>query len=609
MATVDRTRAGSVRRVAGLQKLSALRHGAVGIVVVGTGVLGATGTVGGGVHPERYDAWHVVVAPAGGNALRITETYDQDFGTHDRHGHERTIPNDFGVPTDIEVSSPDAPDDLDVDPMGGETRIRIGDPDETITGQHRYVLSYTLPEARVETGLLALDVIEEHAFDVGVAEIVVTGFELAQPRCFVGGFGSTDECDLVRDGGVYRATFSDLEAGTGITIDGRITGSTDVLDVPEPPLPDRRAESPELLGAGLGALALVTAVPIYRWARRRGSNEVFAGGAADAAFGELPPPGATGAGAAAAAAPGVRWVSDDDLPDLATIEFVPPEGIDPWEAAVLLSEKFSDDAVANYLSGLAGKEVITLGEVDGDLSIAKGPEYSLVTDPGEAEMLDGIWRLGDPYVAKGTYNAAFARSWKNIGAKLAERIETSGWWKRGTPSQRVMAGSGFVAVALMVAIGVPIFFGAGALEFLKYWPVAIAFAVLVPALVAILAYATMLPARSAHGSALALRAESFRRFLAASEGRHVEWAWKHGLLRVYSAWAVALGAADAWSRALAEANVPEPEVYTAPLLVYSHRSDLSSTYTKPSSSSSSSSGGFSGGSVGGGGGGGSSGSW
>jgi uncharacterized membrane protein YgcG len=382
--------------------------------------------------------------------------------------------------------------------------------------------------------------------------------------------------------------------------------------VPERALPDRRSESPAALrGAGLGALGLVAALPIYRWARRRGSNEVFAGGAADAAFGELPPPGSTGTGAQAVTPPGMRWVSDDDLPDLATIEFVPPDGIDPWEAAVLLSEKFGDDAVANYLSGLAGKEVITLGEVDGDLSIGKGPKYSLVTDPAEAEMLEGIWRLGDPYVAAGKYNSAFAQAWKNISAKLAGRITASGWWKRGTPTHSAAAGSGLVGIILLIAFGIPIFFGSGALGFLKYWPVAIAFAVLVPAIVALCVYATMLPARSAHGSALALRAESFRRFLAASEGRHVEWAWKQGLLREYSAWAVALGAADAWSRALADANVPEPELYTAPLLVYSHRSDLSSSHTKPSSSSSSSSsgGGFSGGSVGSGGGGGSSGSW
>ena len=82
-------------------------------------------------------------------------------------------------------------------------------------------------------------------------------------------------------------------------------------------------------------------------------------------------------------------------------------------------------------------------------------------------------------------------------------------------------------------------------------------------------YRTLLPVRSATGSALALRTESFRRFLAASEGRHVEWAWKQGLLREYSAWAVALGAATAWERALAASSVPPVEYASGPLLVYS----------------------------------------
>jgi uncharacterized membrane protein len=138
-------------------------------------------------------------------------------------------------------------------------------------------------------------------------------------------------------------------------------------------------------------------------------------------------------------------------------------------------------------------------------------------------------------------------------------------------------------------------------------------AVALPAVVAFALYRSLLPVRSAPGSALALRVESFRRFLEASEGRHVEWAWKRGLLREYSAWAVALGAADTWQHAMQGSSVPPAELSTGPLLVYSTAPSWSSTYTPPSSSSSSSSssdgGGFSGGSVGGGGGGGSSGSW
>jgi len=110
-----------------------------------------------------------------------------------------------------------------------------------------------------------------------------------------------------------------------------------------------------------------------------------------------------------------------------------------------------------------------------------------------------------------------------------------------------------------------------------------------------------------------LRAESFRRFLAASEGKHVDWAWKQGLLREYSAWAVALGAADAWGRALANSNVPAPEMNLAsPIWLYSMGPSFESTRSAPAPSGGSSGGsfgGFSGGSVGGGGGGGSSGSW
>jgi uncharacterized membrane protein len=131
------------------------------------------------------------------------------------------------------------------------------------------------------------------------------------------------------------------------------------------------------------------------------------------------------------------------------------------------------------------------------------------------------------------------------------------------------------------------------------------------------AYRVLLPARSAHGSAMALKAESFRRFLAASEGKHVDWAWKHGLLREYSAWAVALGAAGAWQAALEASHVPPAEVTgLGPVFVPSYSSAINSTRTAPTSSGGSSGGGwsgggggFSGGSTGGGGGGGSSGSW
>jgi uncharacterized membrane protein YgcG len=146
-------------------------------------------------------------------------------------------------------------------------------------------------------------------------------------------------------------------------------------------------------------------------------------------------------------------------------------------------------------------------------------------------------------------------------------------------------------------------------------PAAFLLAVAVPAIAAVALYRCLLPVRSAPGSALALRTESFRCFLNASEGCHVEWAWTHRLLRDYSAWAVALGAAEAWERAMRASSVPAAEFSTGPLLIQGIGPSWTSTYTPPSSTGpgrgfgeGSSDGGYSGGSVGDGGGG-SSGSW
>lgn len=61
------------------------------------------------------------------------------------------------------ASSPDAPGRLSVDDQGDVTRIRIGEADCEVTGQHRYVLEYTLPEAidnaEFGGGELALDLV------------------------------------------------------------------------------------------------------------------------------------------------------------------------------------------------------------------------------------------------------------------------------------------------------------------------------------------------------------------------------------------------------------------------------------------------------------------
>lgn len=597
-----------------LGKFGSFRHFAVGTVAVGMGVLGATGIIGNGHHDEVVDHWQVVISPAGGEGLRIRETFDQDFGTNDRRGPERTIPNDFGLVTNVTASSPDAPDSLNVENFGSYTRIRVGDPDTTLNGQHRYVIEYTLPNAELSSGLLAVDAIgDEYRIDMTEAEVIINGFELSNPDCFFGPFGSTDPCtiELVGDR-MYRAIVAPLPAGNGITVRGVIEAGGQAPAVPLPPLPDRRDEpSSGLIGLGLAGLSAAVAVPIFLHFRRKGRNEVFAGGAADAAFGELPSPGSMSSPDSGRA---TVLVADDKLADLATIEFVPPQGIEPWEAAVLMTERIDDTTTQAYVSGLVGKEVLAVEKSGSGLAISSGPKRASAST-GEAAVANSILVLGDPYIT-GTYDPAFAAAWSAISNQQRERISASGWWKRGGPGAHMSAksavGCGGFGLALSIGV-VALVAGSGSggsvFDALERLPVAAIVAALLSAIVALVAYSSMLPARSAQGSALALRTESFRRFLHASEGQHVEWAWNNNLLREYSAWAVALGEADAWSKALERANIPEPARMSAtPLIIYSAASSINSSRTAPSSSGGSSGGGG-GGFSGGGGGGGGGGSW
>ena len=76
--------------MAALGRLSKTRHVAVGLAIAGTSALAAFGVIGDGNPEERFDTWQTIVEPAGGNALRITETFDQDFGDDKRHHSERS---------------------------------------------------------------------------------------------------------------------------------------------------------------------------------------------------------------------------------------------------------------------------------------------------------------------------------------------------------------------------------------------------------------------------------------------------------------------------------------------------------------------------------------
>ncbi len=581
----------------------------VGGSVAACGVLAALGIIGDD-RDERFDAKLIVVSPEGAGGVHVREIVDEDFGRFERHGYQRIIPNDFGVPTNISASSPDASATLNISDLGSDTRIRLGDADTTINGPHRYIVDYTLPDAHLGNGELALDIIgNKETLRTTRFEVLVTGFQLTDPTCKVGSFGDTRDCEITPEGADFRIVLEPLEPEQGVTIGGTITGTTPPTDVPTPPLPDRRPSHRTQLALAMLPLGALGGAASYLIARRRGRNEVFGSGAADAAYGELPAPGTNDAAFAT-----TRLVADADLGAMATIEFVPPKGIEPWQGAVLLRESIDDSTVSAWFSGLVAKDAIDLQKEGSRVTLVPGPKRGEL-DIKSAAHLDAILHGRDELIL-GSYDKAFTAEWRSVRADQVEQISESGWWKHLPPGASSSGGQAqaliFAAIVLAVCVGLGTALVAALVVF-RSWPLALVFGLVAPAVMAMFVYRVLLPARSGAGSALALRTESFRRFLEQSESKHVEWAWKQGLLREYSAWAVALGEADAWTHALAGANVPQSaaQFATTPLIFHSMGSSIAASHTTPSSSGSSSgfSGGFSGGSVGGGGGGGSSGSW
>ena len=167
----------------------------------------------------------------------------------------------------------------------------------------------------------------------------------------------------------------------------------------------------------------------------------------------------------------------------------------------------------------------------------------------------------------------------------------AGWRTRKTAQGAVWASQSGPAWLALVALGA-LLAGSGVAAAVRAWELRV---------------------RTPAGSGLWLRTESFRRFLAGSEAHHAEEAAKRGYLREYTAWAVAVGELDRWSRAVAASSAAQADPGAAryPVMVPALLSGSSEASKQPSSSGSSGgwSSGGGGGGVGGGAGGGGGGSW
>lgn len=175
--------------------------------------------------------------------VSITEFIDYDFGTSEKHGIFRTIPErysrngaNYDLHLDIGDSFQDGKIATQVISRDGEFRkIRLGDEDVTITGLHKYTFRYSTTRAIndfPEAGERELYWnVTGNDWQVSIAK---AGIRLELPAiptksvCFIGVFGSTEEtCRINTQGSTVIITADrPLLPGEGLTIAIRLPASS-----------------------------------------------------------------------------------------------------------------------------------------------------------------------------------------------------------------------------------------------------------------------------------------------------------------------------------------------------------------------------------------------
>jgi uncharacterized protein (TIGR04222 family) len=567
---------------------------------------------------RRYDV-AIEIEPSGD--LLIAETIAYDFGADERHGIFRDVPtrlrydetDDRVYPLEVvSVSSPTAPAGYEVeDAGGGKTRIRVGDPDETITGAHTYELVYRIRGAL--NRFASHDELYWNAigpdWDVPIDVVRVrvdAPAAIRQVACFTGPVGSNLRCARER-ARAATATFAHdgllpYEALTVVVAIPRGTVSA-VGPILEERLTVSNAigASPATVGGAIGlGVVLVGGVGSLLW--RRGRDAVFRGSQVDEVMGGTPGE--------------ERRVPIGDADAEAPVEFAPPEGLRPGQVGTLLDERANTLDVTATIVDLAVRGHLRIEEIEKTWFLGK-PDWQLVriARPDddllayERALLSKLFASGEEVLLSGLRNT-FAEELRQVQEAMYRDVVAKGWFRERP--DRVRARWWVIgALALVASVGATYVLAVHLRVGLLGVP-------LVLASLLLLIGAGRMPARTAAGTALTRRVRGFRVVIEKAETHMSRWAEEAGVFTRYLPFAIVFGATERWAKAFEDLGAGQPDtswyVASRPFVYHEFARSLdgftvATSGTIASTPAGSGSSGFSGGSSGGGGGGGGGGSW
>jgi uncharacterized protein (TIGR04222 family) len=541
---------------------------------------------------------------------KCTDEYDREYPFD-----VVSVSSSTGAPAQytIERPTPTASNPLDLINFLVDTtpirRIKIGDPDRTITGTHTYEIVYTLDG--VVNGFSEHDELYWNVIGNGwavpindVDVTVRTPAPASSATCFAGPTGARTPCTSaeVTSDGVSHYTQDSLNARENLTVltvfpTGSIENTAPILD--ERWSVQRAFEPSTALLVLTVVLLVVVAGGFLVITYRVGRDHQLAGSHVDVAFA---PVGSQGTP--------VPFFADDHAP----VEFAPPDGILPAQAGLLDDEVVHPVEITATLVHLAVRGYLRIEEIerrwrkDDYLLIRLEKDTSGLVEY-ERTLLERLVSVGQQRKLSDLKDT-FAPSFNSVVNKVYADGVQRGWF-HGRPDKvrGRWRGLGIGLLVVSIVLAVPA---------ILYTRVAV---LTIPVFVAGLLFtfgARVMPRRTPAGTGLLRRLRGFEEFIRDSEAPRAQWAENRNIFSEYLPYAIVFRCADKWAKTfedLGEGALADQDWYRGDSLsaIYiassmsSFSSSASSTLTSTPASTGSGSGG--GGSSGGGGGGGGGGSW
>jgi len=598
-------------------------------------------TLLGGAHAQQSEevtSFEVFYAVDAVGFVHVREDIRYDFGSNEKHGIFRNTPvryeyddeNDRLIEAkDVNVTNGNGDEwEFEITENDPSLVIKIGDPDVLISGEQRYVITYTLDRA--------LNPFDDHdefywnvtgdEWDVPIesasATVRMPGVDrqpIQQADCFQGPTGSTRRCQNseIDNNEAKFTSRGSIPPGDEMTIVVGIdkgfvnAGAPNLVGKPQNAWEHAFAVTPITVGLMLaGIVAAIVAVLRVWWVqgRDRWLGDMFY-------LNEAP------------SMPSAEAIKPLMAHESIVVEFAPPEvdgeskrPLRPAEIGILLDERADTLDVSATIVDLAVRRHLVIKEESsgGVFGLFKHKDYELEklepeTNellPYEQELKDAFFESGETVKLSELKNK-FHDDLSEVKSTLYKQAIADKFFPYNPETIR-----NIVRIAGIVAVGI----GAVAM-----WGLGTLFGGALLGLPVILGgvllffFANAFPRRTATGRVLYRRSLGFRRFMVESDKERQRFAERANIFHEYLPYAIVYGCVDKWANAFKDLgiNVGQPGYYVGvgPFIAADFASNVGSFSSSIGSTMASTPGGSGGsgfgggGGSGGGGGGGGGGSW